>query len=135
MNALPALLTCLALAAGDDAEAIQKKLAPYFRPPAELAKDFGEYRSPLQFNDGTQVKTAADWQKRRKEILETWHGLMGPWPELVAKPKIEFVKKERRDGLTQHQVRVEVAPGRMNDDAYLLVPDGDGPFPAVVVVF
>src|SRR5436190_868461 len=27
------------------------------------------------------------------------------------------------------------APGRTVDDAYLLVPDGKGPFPAVLVVF
>src|SRR5262249_8053798 len=31
--------------------------------------------------------------------------------------------------------RIEIAPGRFSDDAYLLIPDGDGPFPAVVVVF
>jgi hypothetical protein len=32
-------------------------------------------------------------------------------------------------------VRIEVAPKRMIDSAYLLVPDGKGPFPAVLVVF
>ena len=35
----------------------------------------------------------------------------------------------------QNHIRLEVAPGWTTDDAYLLVPDGDGPFPAVVVVF
>src|SRR4051812_48857664 len=50
------------------------KLAPYFKPPAEFAKDFGGYRSPLKFDDGTDVKTADDWTKRRAEIRKYWHG-------------------------------------------------------------
>jgi hypothetical protein len=115
--------------------ALPEKLAPYFRPPARLANDLGTYRSPLKFADGSPVKTAADWEKRRREIRKTWHDAMGPWPPLVEKPRIEYLEKERRGNVTQHRVRIEIAPGRFTDDAYLLVPDGDGPFPAVVVVF
>ena len=62
------------------AQALPEKLAPFFRPPASLANDFGAYRSPLKFADGTPVKSAADWQKRRGEILKTWHEAMGTWP-------------------------------------------------------
>jgi hypothetical protein len=116
------------------ADPLPAKLAPYFRPPAELATDLGSYRSPLLFADGMSVKTAADWDKRRHEIRKEWMDLMGPWPELVAKPKVEFLSKERGDGFTNHRVRVQVAPDRTTD-GYLLVPDGKGPFPAVVVVF
>src|SRR5947209_12745687 len=116
-------------------EEAAKRLAPFFRPPPELVKDLGTYRSPLLFEDGTAVRNAADWAKRRREILKVWHGLMGPWPELLEKPRLEYLDKERRDGLTQHHVRLEIAPGRTTEDAYLLVPDGKGPFPAVVVVF
>jgi dienelactone hydrolase len=123
------------LTADKPADAIHNRLAPFFRPPAELAKDLGTYKSPLRFHDGTPVKTPADWPRRRKEILAKWHALMGPWPALIDRPKIEYLKKERREGITQHQVRIEVAPKRMTDDAYLLLPDGEGPFPAVVVVF
>jgi hypothetical protein len=122
-------------AAEDETNALYRRLAPSFRPPAELAKDFGKYRSPLKFYDGTRVKDAADWPKRRQEILKKWHGLMGPWPELIDKPKIEYLDKERVGEVTRHHVRIEVAPKRVTDDAYLLVPDGKGPFPAVVVVF
>src|SRR5262245_15758892 len=110
------------------------KIAPYFLPPKEFADDLGTYRSPLQFADGKPVKSAADWQKRREEIRKEWHDLMGPWPPLVEKPKIEFLSKERGDGFTNHRVRVPVAPDRTTD-GYLLVPDGKGPFPAVIVVF
>jgi hypothetical protein len=112
-----------------------KRLAPFFRPPAELVGDLGNYRSPLKFTDGRPVRTVGDWRKRRQEILRTWHEVMGPWPTLIEKPKVEYLEKERRDTVTQHHLRLEVAPGLTTDDAYLLVPDGKGPFPAVLVVF
>ena len=118
-----------------DADALHKKIAPYFAPPKQYADDLGKYRSPLLFDDGSSVKTPADWQKRRGEILKTWHDAMGPWPELITQPKIEYLAKERRGNVTQHHVRITLAPGVVTDDAYLLIPDGDGPIPAAVVVF
>ena len=111
------------------------KLVPYFAPPAEFAGDLGKYRSPLRFDDGTPVRTPEDWQKRRAEILRYWHAQMGEWPALIEKPKIEFAEKQRREGVTQQRIKIETAPGRTVDDAYLLVPDGPGPFPAVLVVY
>ncbi|HEY7311792.1 MAG TPA: prolyl oligopeptidase family serine peptidase [Gemmataceae bacterium] len=112
-----------------------ERLAAFFRPPKEFVGEFGSYRSPLKFADGRPVKTADDWRKRRQEIRKTWHELMGPWPALIAKPKIEYLAKERRDNLTQHHIRLEIAPGLTTEDAYLLVPDGEKPAPAVLVVF
>ena len=113
------------------------KLAPYFKPPAEFANDFGTYRSPLKFDDGTDgEERRRTGQKRRAEILKYWHGAMGEWPPLIEKPKVEY--SARRSSATASpstSVRIEVAPGRTVDDAYLLVPDGKGPFPAVLVVF
>jgi hypothetical protein len=133
--AAASLVLTASATAGDDVTAIGKKIAPYFQPPAEFASDLGSYRSPLLFNDGTPVKTPADWRKRRGEIEKTWHDAMGHWPAFLTTPKIEYLAKERRGNVTQHHVRIEVAPGVKTDDAYLLVPDGDGPFPAAVVVF
>jgi len=133
-----------AIASGADAQrlpdqkprqALDERLAPFFRPPAELANDPGDYRSPLRFRDGSLVRTAGDWDRRRREIQQTWHGFLGTWPPLIAKPRIEYLERERRDHVTQHHVRLEIAPGRTTEDAYLLLPDGDGPFPAVLVVF
>jgi dienelactone hydrolase len=113
----------------------REQLAPYFKPPAEFAGQFGDYRSPLRFADGRAVKSADEWPKRRQEILKTWHDIMGPWPPLLERPKVEYLDKEQRDGLTQHHVRLEIAPGLTTDDAYLLLPQGRGPFPAALVVF
>ena len=108
--------------------------APLFEPPAEFAGRFGKYRSPLIFADGSPVNSAADWPRRRQEILDRWHDLLGPWPPLLAQPKLERTETARRENFTQHRIRVQVAP-QQSLDGYLLVPDGAGPFPAVVVPF
>ncbi|MBV9125577.1 MAG: prolyl oligopeptidase family serine peptidase, partial [Planctomycetes bacterium] len=118
-----------------DAQAVAERVAPFFRPPPEFAGKLGDYRSPLRFDDGSPVRSAADWPKRRREILHTWHSLMGPWPPLIEKPRLEYLEQERRGSFVQHHVRLEIAPGQTTDDAYLLLPDGRGPFPAVLVVF
>ena len=109
-------------------------ISPCFAPPAEHAGQLGSYRSPLLFNDGSRVKTAADWPRRRAEILTQWHGLMGAWPPVLEKPKLEFLAQSKRDNFTQHRVRLELAPGQFSE-AWLLIPDGKGPFPAVLVPF
>jgi len=128
------LLVLLALAASAAEDERWKKIAPFFAPPPQLASDFGSYASPLVFDDGTPVRTPADWQRRRKEILAAWHGLMGAWPPLIEKPSVEVLEAVPRQGFAQRKVRLDVAPGRKLD-GYLLVPEGKGPFPAVLVVF
>src|SRR3954464_10838882 len=110
------------------------KIAPYFAPPVEFAGKLGEYRSPLKFEDGSVAADAKDWARRRAEILAKWTAVMGPWPELIERPKFEVQSSEAREGYTEHAVKVEVAPGQMLA-GILLVPAGKGPFPAVLVPF
>ncbi|HMF13271.1 MAG TPA: acetylxylan esterase [Gemmataceae bacterium] len=131
------LATALALlfCAGDEPDTrIWKTTAPFFQPPAEFAGKLGSYRSPLLLSDGTRVKSADDWQRRRKELLDTWHGLMGPWTAVIEKPKLDVLSEESRDGLNYQHVRLEIAP-KQTGDGWLLVPQGKGPFPAVLVVY
>jgi len=118
-----------------NSKSVAVDLTPFFHPPAEFATDFGNYATPLKFADGSPVRDAADWPKRRQEILKTWHEFLGPWPELIEKPKIEYLKTEHRDNFTQHDIQLEIAPQRTSRNAALLIPDGTGPFPAAVVVF
>ncbi|MEW4567823.1 SGNH/GDSL hydrolase family protein [Tautonia sp. JC769] len=106
-----------------------------FGPPAEFADDLETYSSPLIFNDGRAVRLASDWTERRREILESWHALMGSWPPLVEQPRTELLGVVPRDGFEQRSVRVEVAPGGRMLGGYALVPEGEGPFPAMLVVF
>jgi dienelactone hydrolase len=115
-------------------EEIWKKIEPLFTVPAEFKDKLAPHRSLLKFDDGTEVKTADDWKKRRGEILTYWHKMLGPWPAIIEKPKIEFLEKESLPEFTRHKVKVEVAPGR-TANGYLLIPPGKGPFPALVDVF
>ena len=114
---------------------IPDKIAPFFSPLPELANDFGKYRSPLRFYDGTFVKTKQDWQRRRNEILQKWNSIMGHWPPLIDNPKIEYLEKKHRENFTQHKVRVEIAPNQQTVDGYLLIPDGKKSCPAMIVVY
>ncbi|HEX2747786.1 MAG TPA: acetylxylan esterase, partial [Verrucomicrobiales bacterium] len=108
-------------------------LAPYFQPPAGLEKA-GAFRSPLLFDNGSRVEAAMDWPRRREEILKYWHGVMGPWPPLLSKPALETLREERRDTLIQRRVNFEAAAGQ-KQEGWLLLPEGAGPFPAVLVVY
>jgi len=118
-------------AAEDD---VWKRLAPYFEPPAQFAGRFGHYRSPLVFDNGQPVKTPADWQRRRAEILAYWHRTMGPWPALLEKPAVHVLDSRRRENFTQQRLRIQISAGQ-SGEGYLLIPDGSGPMPAVLVVF
>lgn len=112
-----------------------ERIAPFFEPPKEFANDFGDYRSPLLFADGRQVESPQQWQERRQEILQRWHELMGPWPEVITKPEVEILDSRSRDNFVQHRVRFLLAPGHPTT-GYLLVPNkAPSPLPAVVVVY
>lgn len=128
------LAVSAAAAVAGERDARWAKIAPYFRPPDVYAKDLGGYRSPLTFEDGSRVKSAADWRRRREEILRYWHGKMGAWPALVEHPKIEALSSEKRESFTESRVRLAYARDRMTE-GYLLMPEGKGPFPAVIVVY
>lgn len=93
-----------------------------------------EWRSPLVFNSGTPVQSAADWPRRRAEITADWHRLMGPWPPLLERPRLEVLASEPRETFVQQRVRLEIASEQWVE-GWLLVPAQTGPLPAVVVPF
>lgn len=114
-----------------------ESLRRFFVPSPESAPAAENYRSPLRFDDGRPVTSAADWPARRAEILRAWHAQLGPWPELLANPKVvPEERQERGGGVVQQRVQLEVAPGVMQH-GYLLFPPAQfkGPRPAVLVVF
>lgn len=112
-----------------------QRIAALFTPPAEYAEDFGQFRSPLLMADGSKVTSAEDWQLRRREILDLWNQAMGRWPDLIETPAVESVAITRRENITQRQLRIGIGIRGEMVDAFMLVPDGDGPFPAVVVPY
>lgn len=109
-------------------------ISPYFTPPRQWHGKTGDYKSPLEFADGTRVQTAEDWGRRRAEIKHEWESLLGKWPVLITAPQVEILESVRRDEMTQHQVRFSWLPGEQTT-GYLLIPDGEEPRPAVLTVF
>ncbi len=106
----------------------------FFTPPDEFRDDPGSYRSVLRFQDGRTVETAADWQQRRTEMQQEWHAVMGLWLPLIDSPAISYIAEERVENFTRCKAQIEIAPDR-TAPAYLLMPEGQGPFPAVLDVF
>ncbi len=109
-------------------------IEPYFSPPKIWQGDFGQYRSPLRFADGTQVKTPEDWQRRRGQIVQQWQSLLGQWPALIQDPQVAILDSQSHDQFTQHRIRFAWTPNEQTT-GYLLIPRGEGPHPAVVTVF
>ena len=110
------------------------KIAPFFSPPEQYQNDFGKFWSPLRFYNGKEVKTAADWKKRRKEIRDKWTDMMGEWPALIKNQKMEVLETVQKDGYTQQRVRFNWTPNEKTT-GYLLIPDGSGKKPAVITTF
>src|SRR5262245_1163053 len=94
-------------------------LRPAFTPPVQYRDDMGHYHSLLEHPDGRPVTDAKDWPRRRQEILDEWQGLLGPWPDLLEKPQIKYLKAEHRENFTQHQVHVEIHAGGKYTEGYL----------------
>jgi dienelactone hydrolase len=138
-----AFAACLALLIGSSAngaespaaDSLWQKLQPFTAPPAEFAGQFGSYRSPLKFADGSEAKTPEDWARRRAEIAKTWHERLGAWPPLVERPSVKRLETVKRDGYEQHRVHVQISPEGKLAEGYLLVPQEKGPLPAVLVPF
>lgn len=135
---LIAMPFCTAFTSAQDGdrqhEDMWSKTAPFFLPPEELASDLGNYRSPLMFDNGRPVRTAEEWQQRRKEILRFWHEALGPWPPLIERPAVEILQTENREGFLQKKIRLQAAP-ELKIEGYLLIPPGDKPRPAMLVVY
>lgn len=118
----------------EDRQAIWQRIAPFFTPPPPFRDDLGPYRPVLTFYNGSPVKSARDWQKRRREILTRWQTLMGKWPPLIKDPKMEVLETVRQDGFTRHRIRFNWTPDEKTV-AYLSIPDGKGKKPAVITAF
>ncbi len=136
--AVPLLLAGAALVSAGDRSELEQQLASFYEPSAEYAGKFGSFHSPLIDANGRKIRTPEEWKTRRAELLAEWHVRFGgPWPELIARPNVARLETVKRDGYAEHRVAVQVFPEEDAPplEAYLLIPEGDGPFPAALVTF
>ncbi len=113
---------------------VWNKIKPYFSPTKKFKNNFGDYRSPLRFYDGSEVETSIDWTKRREEILQQWNGMMGEWPALIKHQKVEILETTHRENFTQQKIKFYWTPNEQTT-GYLLIPDGQEKKPAVITVY
>ncbi|PHQ34514.1 exo-alpha-sialidase [Rhodopirellula bahusiensis] len=110
----------------------------YCQPPRELAKELGDCRSPLIFEDGTRVTKASNWPRRREEIRSRWESSMGEWPALISDPQVKILETAKVDSLTKHTVEFQWTPTERTT-GYLLIPDtptsASRKLPAVLAVY
>ena len=115
---------------------LPQEIRQYFNVPVKWQGDFGDYRSPLVFENGDTVRTAEQWALRREEIKNYWHNKMGQWPEIIYnQPLAKLDTVELEEGLIRHRVRFNWTPNEQTE-GYLLVPTAPkGPKPAAIVVY
>jgi dienelactone hydrolase len=119
---------------GQSEQTAWSRIAEYFAPPEQWRDQFGNYRSPLVFADGSRVTNAEQWQVRRAELLKDWNGLLGEWPALITQPDVQILEEVQRENFRQLKIRFLWTPNE-HTTGYLLIPDGEGKRPAVVTVY
>ena len=74
----------------------------------------GELPNPFVFNNGTPIKDATDWMKRRKEIskkvIDLQFGAMPPAPEIFTVEKLNQGKTHSSPNTTPRLRRTPLSP-------------------------
>ena len=104
----------------------------------ELARDYARDDLPplLEFLDGTPVRTAEDWRRRREEIRILFEEyFVGTFPRTVPRVRGGDVLQERRgeSGDVRREILLEVETrNRVRFRVWVWIPPGDGPFPLLL---
>ncbi len=91
------------------------------RPP------FPEVKAP----DYPAPTSLEEWRVRREETRKTLWKLLGDLPPRPAKPAVEILRSEARDGYALEKLAIDNGAGA-KITATALVPAGRGPFPAIL---
>ena len=116
------------------AEALPEELRGLTQPPRGFQLDASRYESPLVQEDGGRADSVVAWMKQRQKLRQQWMQLMGPWPELLEHSPLRMEAARRVDQHFEQQVQLQASLGKWID-GWLLLPDGEGPFASVLVVF
>lgn len=104
-------------------------------PPADQLPAIKELPDPFLFNDGSRVKSKADWDKRRAElralILYYEYGHIPPAPPSVTARELPAHVNDAINA-TEREFLLSMCDGKVQFHVYLTVPKGKGPFPAII---
>jgi dienelactone hydrolase len=105
-------------------------------PGVDKLPDAKDLPDPFVMNDGTRVKTATDWAKRREQIkammLYYQYGHMPPAPKnIFAK---ELSSQTVYDGeATKKHILLSMGPDKtIKVNVGMIIPKGKGPFPIIL---
>jgi len=105
-------------------------------PNVDVLPDVKELPDPFFMNDGTRVKTKADWAKRCEEIkammLYYQYGHIPPAPKNITAEELssEIVYK---GGATKKHILLSMGPEReVKINVGMVIPKGEGPFPVIL---
>jgi dienelactone hydrolase len=106
-------------------------------PAVEQLPTVRELPDPFCFLDGTRVKTREDWPSRRaelKEIIQHYgYGHLPPAPKSV-KAQPQEANRIEAIGATERRLVLTMGPeDKVLAALVLTIPDGKGPFPAIIV--
>ncbi|MDB4776972.1 hypothetical protein OAH08_01310 [Verrucomicrobia bacterium] len=90
--------------------AVPSILKAFAAPPASFRIDPIAYESPFNSETQTRVKSVDDWNRRRKEIHDSWMEVMGPWPELLKDNSLEVGATKDCGNYIQQRVFLDIAP-------------------------
>lgn len=109
-------------------------LAKYFEPPTEWKNRYGDYKSPLQYDDESMVTNKKQWIAKQKSLRNWWMQKLGAWPPLITTPTLTIQQTNDQGDHLEHKVSFLWTPTETTT-GYLLVPKTRGKKPAVVTVF
>lgn len=93
----------------------------------------GELPNPFVFNDGTRVKTPADWPKRRAELyktaIELQYGTMPPAPEFVEVEPLYLGSGWR---ISCYRITSGTRENPVSFTMYVHLPKQEGPCPVAI---
>lgn len=96
-------------------------------------REFGKLPDPFLFEDGSRVKTEADWRRRREEIkktaVELQYGTLPPEPEVL---EVEPLYLTGPGGLENYRVITGTREHPVCFTLLLQRPEGEGPYPVVI---
>lgn len=112
--------------------ALSQQVAPYElkrEMPVFLEELKKELTYPLAWGN-SPVKNFRKWKKQARAAV--FDAMLAP-PPRATDYRTELIAEERRDGYRARKIALNLT-GYSRVNAYVLVPDGDGPFPAVLLL-